>query len=371
MVLIEPFTYTGQPMRVVFGRGLRPLRDQVGELGVSRAVVISTPDRTSLARRVADAAGSAAIDVFGEAVMHVPAAVVDRAAQRCSDLGCDGYIATGGGSAIGLAKALALSTGAPVIAVPTTYAGSEMTPVWGITEDRVKKTGRDAAVLPRAVLYDPTLTIDLPASISVTSGMNAIAHAMEGLYAPDRSPIVSLMAREGARALAAALPRIVRDPQNVGDRSEALYGAWLCGAVLGATTMSLHHKLCHVLGGTFDLPHAQTHAIVLPHVMAFNAPFAPDMVEGLNGLFGDGDPWTALWRLQRTLPMQTSLADLGLRQGDLAEVARQATAAPYHNPRSITPGDIRALLARAWAGQEPDALPPRGRTSPSLSREFS
>jgi maleylacetate reductase len=350
----DSFSYTAQPMRVVFGQGLQPLREQVRELGVSRAVVISTPGRTALARKVADTIGSAVIDVLAEAVMHVPVAVVDQSERRCRNLGCDGYVAVGGGSAIGLAKALALRTGSPVIAIPTTYAGSEMTPLWGVTENRVKTTGRDAAVLPRAVLYHPTLTLDLPVSISIASGMNAIAHAMEGLYAPDRSPIVSLMAREGARAVAAALPRIVGNPHDLGARREALYGAWLCGAVLGATTMSLQHTLCHVLGGTFNLPHAQTHAIVLPHVMAFNAPYAPDMVEGLTGVFGDGDPWTALWRLQQRLPMPMALSDLGLRRGDPTEVARQVTATPHDNPRPITAADVYTVLTQAWTGQQPD-----------------
>ena len=183
--------------------------------------------------------------------------------------------------------------------------------------------------------------------------MNAIAHAMEGLYAPDRSPIMSLMASRRCTCGGRGLAENRSQSRDVGARSEALYGAWLCGAVLGATTMSLQHTLCHVLGGTFNLPHAQTHAIVLPHVMAFNAPHAPDMVEGLTGAFGDGDPWTALWRLQQKLPMPTALSDLGLRRGDPTEVARQVTATPHDNPRPITPADVYTVLARAWAGQEP------------------
>ncbi|MDF3307541.1 maleylacetate reductase [Rhodococcus sp. T2V] len=348
------FSYTGQPMRVIFGQGLAPLAEEVRALGISRALVICSPDRRQLAQTVADTIGTAAAGVLAEAVMHGPADLVDRCEQQCRNLTCDGYIAVGGGSAIGLAKALALRSGAPIIAVPTTYAGSEMSSVWGITENRVKRTGRDRVVLPRTVIYDPNLTTDLPVNISVTSGMNAISHAMEGLYAPDRSPIVSLMAREGARALAAALPLLVNDLTDHGARSEALYGAWLCGAVLGATTMSLHHKLCHVLGGTFNLPHAHTHAIVLPHVLAFNAPFAPDMVSALTGVFGDGDPWTALWQLQQSLPMPLALADVGLRESDIPEVVHQATANPYHNPRPITGDDLHTLLVRAWAGHQPD-----------------
>ncbi|ABH00956.1 maleylacetate reductase (plasmid) [Rhodococcus jostii RHA1] len=352
-MLPDPFSYTALPMRVVFGRGLEPLAAEVEHLGIRRAVIISTPGPKPVVAAVTRIVGEAVVGVLAEAVMHVPVEVVDRCVQVSGDLDADGYIAVGGGSAIGLAKALALRTGLPIIAVPTTYAGSEMTPVWGITDNRIKRTGRDQAVLPRAVVYDPALSTDLPVDISVASGMNAIAHAVEGLYAPDRSPIVSLMAREGARALAAALPRVVDDPHDLPSRGEALYGAWLCGAVLGTTTMSLHHKLCHVLGGTFNLPHAHTHAIVLPHVLAFNAPFAADMVVALTDVFGDGEPWTALWNLQRSLPMPTALADIGFSATEIGEVARQVTASPYANPRPVTEDDVRVLLQRALVGHAP------------------
>jgi maleylacetate reductase len=236
------FTYQALPMRVLFGAGvLSRLPDEVAALGLSRVLVLCSPEQAGTARLVADALG----------------------------------VAVGGGSAVGLGKAIALEHGLPVIAVPTTYAGSEMTPVWGLTENGEKRTGRDQRVLPRSVLYDPELTLSLPAGMSATSGMNAMAHAVEGLYAPDATPIISLMAAEGVRALAAALPRVVTDGADLDARTDAQYGAWLCGAVLAATTMSLHHKLCHTLGGTLDLPHAQTHTVVLPHALAYNAAAAP------------------------------------------------------------------------------------------------
>lgn len=352
-MLADPFSYTALPMRVVFGRGLDPLAAEVEHLGIRRAVIISTPGPKPVVADVTRIVGETIVGVVSEAVMHVPIEVVERCIQVSGSLAADGYIAVGGGSAIGLAKALALRTGLPIIAVPTTYAGSEMTTVWGVTDNRIKRTGRDQVVLPRSVVYDPILTTELPVDISVVSGMNAIAHAVEGLYAPDRSPIVSLMASQGARALAAALPRVVDDPYDLPSRSEALYGAWLCGAVLGSTTMSLHHKLCHVLGGTFNLPHANTHAIVLPHVLAFNAPFAADMVGALTDVFGHGEPWTALWNLQRSLPMPTALADVGFTAADINEVARQVTASPYTNPRPVTQDDVRVLLQRALVGHAP------------------
>jgi maleylacetate reductase len=239
--------------------------------------------------------------------MHVPAGIVHDTAGRDAALGADGCVAVGGGSAIGLGKAVALRHDLPGVAVPTTYAGSEMTPIWGITEGGTKRTGRDPRVLPVSVLYDPELTVTLPADLSVTSGMNAVAHAVEGLYAPDASPVISLMAEEGTRSLATALPAVVADGGDLDARAEAQFGAWLCVAVLGVTPMSLHHKLCHALGGTLDLPHAATHAVVLPHVLACNAPAVADAV----------------------------------------------VANPYANPRPVTRDGVAELLAAAWAGVPP------------------
>jgi maleylacetate reductase len=287
--------------------------------------------------------------------MHVPVEVAARARDLARDLGADGCVAVGGGSAVGLGKAVALEHGLPVVAVPTTYAGSEMTPVWGLTDEGGKRTGRDPRVLPRSVLYDPELTLTLPPELSATSGMNAIAHAVEGLYAPDASPVVSLMAEEGARALAAALPRVVADGADVGARGEAQYGAWLCGAVLGATTMSLHHKLCHALGGTLDLPHAQTHTVVLPHALAYNAPAAPGAVAALGRALSASEPAAALWDLAGRLGAPRALRDLGMREGDVERIADLAVAQPYANPRPVTREGVVALLRAAWAGEPPGA----------------
>ena len=255
-------------------------------LGLTRVLVLCSPEQEDTGRAVAAALGERAAGVLPEARMHVPIEVARRARDRAAELGADGCVAVGGGSAIGLGKAIALEHELPVIAIPTTYAGSEMTPVWGLTEGGQKRTGRDVRVLPRSVLYDAELTLTLPAGMSVASGLNAVAHAVEGLYAPDATPIISLMAEEGTRALAAALPRIVADGGDLEARAEAQYGAWLCGAVLAATTMSLHHKLCHTLGGTLDLPHAQTHTVVLPHALAYNQPAAPDAVAALSRALG-------------------------------------------------------------------------------------
>jgi maleylacetate reductase len=356
--VIAPFTYSALPMRVVFGPGsLASLPDEVAALGLTRVLVLCSPEQEVTGKQVADALGDRAAGVLPEARMHVPVEVARRARELAAELGADGCVAVGGGSAVGLGKAIALEHDLPVIAVPTTYAGSEMTPVWGLTEGGQKRTGRDLRVLPRSVVYDPELTLTLPAGLSATSGMNAIAHAVEGLYAPDATPIVSLMAEEGTRALAAALPRVVADGGDLDARGEAQYGAWLCGAVLAATTMSLHHKLCHTLGGTLDLPHAQTHTVVLPHALAYNQPAAPGAVAALSrALGGVPDPAQELWELAGRLGAPRSLAELGMQEDDIPRIADLAVANPYANPRPVTRDGVEALLRAAWAGEPPPAL---------------
>ncbi|MFJ4206559.1 maleylacetate reductase [Streptomyces sviceus] len=338
-------------MRVVFGAGsLRQLRQEADRLGLRRLLVLSTPGQRALAEQAATLLGDACAGMFTGARMHVPVQVAEAARAAARDAGADGCLAIGGGSTVGLGKAIALTTGLPVISVPTTYAGSEMTPVWGLTENGRKRTGRDPAVLPRSVVYDPELTVGLPVDMSITSGFNAIAHAVEALYAPDASPIVSLMAEEGVRSLAASLPVIAADPGDMGARTDALCGAWLCGACLGATTMSLHHKLCHILGGTFDLPHAATHTVLLPYVTAFNLPSAPAAEQALRRALATDDVPKHLARASAELGAQRSLSELGLDKGDLDEVLAQAQAQPYANPRPVSAEALRSLLTNALKG---------------------
>ncbi|WP_405952886.1 maleylacetate reductase [Streptomyces prunicolor] len=349
------FTYQALPMRVVFGAGvLAKLPAEIDRLGLRRVLVLSSPEQRDTGRLVADVLGDQTAGVLAEARMHVPVEVADRARDLAAELRADGCVAVGGGSAVGLGKAIALKHGLPLVAVPTTYAGSEMTPVWGLTENGVKRTGRDERVLPRTVVYDPELTLTLPAELSATSGMNAMAHAVEGLYAPDATPVVSLMAEEGVRALAAALPRIAADGGHIDARAEAQYGAWLCGAVLGATTMSLHHKLCHTLGGTLDLPHAQTHTVILPHSLAYNAGSAPRAIAALfRALDASPDPSRALWELAGRLGAPRSLRALGMAREDIPRIVELAITNAYANPRPVTAVAVEALLRAAWAGEPP------------------
>jgi maleylacetate reductase len=345
------FSYEALPMRVVFAAGaVSRIGDEIDALGLEHVAVLCTPGGRDLGQRVAGALGPRCAGLVAEARMHVPVEVADRAVAQVSDLAADGCVTVGGGSAIGLGKAVALRTGLPIVAVPTTYAGSEMTPVWGLTENGRKTTGRDRAVLPRSVVYDPGLTLSLPPQVSLTSGVNAMAHAAEALYAPDLSPLIGLQAGEGLRALAAALPRVVADPADPDARAEALYGAWLCGTCLGATTTGLHHKLCHALGGALDLPHAETHTVVLPYVLAFNAPAG---MVALRRALGADDPVTALRDMVSTLGGPVSLAAIGMRESDVDAVAETVAGTPFPNPRPVTREAVAHLLRRAWAGRNP------------------
>ncbi len=351
---ISSFVFTAQPSRVVFAPGsLRQLPQEVAALGARRALVLCTPQQVGTAEAASALLGDASAGVFSGAQMHVPIESARQARQHAAEVGADCAVAVGGGSTIGLGKAIALESGLPIIAVPTTYAGSEMTPIYGITEAGVKKTGRDARVLPRTVLYDPQLSQHLPVGMSVASGINAIAHAAEGLYAQDGNPVMSLMAQEGIRALAQGLRGIRRASGDMAARNACLYGAWLCGSVLGHVGMSLHHKLCHTLGGSFNLPHAQTHTVVLPHALAYNAPAAPEAMRRVAAAIGAPEAAAGLFDLARELGAPTALRDIGMPREGLARVLELALANPYWNPRPLEADALAQLLDNAWAGVRP------------------
>jgi alcohol dehydrogenase class IV len=352
--LIKEFVYSSNPMRVIFGRGsLARLPEEVALLGLSKVLILCTPGQRAQAELIGHSLDERLAGLFAEAVMHVPVETAREACAAARHRGADGVIAVGGGSTTGLAKAIALESGLPIVAIPTTYAGSEMTSIYGMTEGGLKRTGKDLRVLPRSVIYDPELTLNLPQGLAVTSGMNAIAHAVEGLYAKDGNPIMDLIAEEGIRAMASAIPSLAKDLKNMEARSEALYGAWLCGTVLGSVGMALHHKLCHTLGGSFNLPHAEVHTVVLPHAVAYNAPAIPDALHRMRRALLSADPATTLFELASSHGAPTSLRALGMLEADLDRAADIAVSNPYWNPRPIERAAIRALLQRAWEGSRP------------------
>jgi len=356
---VRAFVYNGQPSRVVFGRGaLEKLGAEIERLGAKRALVLSTPEQRAAAEDVSRRLGARSAGVYDKAVMHVPIETAEAARAVAKELNADCCVAVGGGSTIGLGKAIALTSELPILAIPTTFAGSEMTPIYGITAQGQKKTGRDARVLPRTVIYDPQLTMTLPAKVAGPSGMNAIAHCVEALYAEDANPITSLMAEEGIRALARSLPKVVSDPADLEARAEALYGAWLAGACLGNVGMAIHHKLCHTLGGSYNLPHAETHTVILPHAVHYNRDAAKDAMARISRALGgngaaDGDPAGGLHDLAREIGAPLSLKDIGMKADALDDAARLATQNPYYNPRPIEYAAIRQLLQNAWEGRRP------------------
>lgn len=349
---MTPFVYTGLPMQVAFGSGtIAQLGAELDRLGCRRALLLAGHRHRAAAEA---AAGGRIAGVFTDAAMHTPVEVTESALSMLRDLDADCTVAIGGGSTIGLGKAIALRTDLPQIVIPTTYAGSEMTPILGQTENGRKTTQRSPRILPEVVIYDVDLTLSLPPALSVTSGLNAMAHAVEALYAKTRNPVTSLMAEEGIRALGRALPRIVADPADGDARSDALYGAWLCGICLGAVGMALHHKLCHVLGGSFGLPHAETHSAMLPHVLAYNAPAAPEAAARIAAALGTTDAVHGLYDLAAGLGAPSALKDLGMPESGLDEVAALSTMESYWNPRPFDRDAIRKLVGRVWAGLPPD-----------------
>jgi maleylacetate reductase len=351
---MRPFVYEALPSRVVFGVGsLQKLPEEIDKLGAKRALVLCTPEQRAMGAEIVVMLGARSAGVFDGAVMHVPAKVAEAARDKARRVKADCCVAIGGGSTTGLAKAIALTAKLPILAIPTTYAGSEMTPIWGITEGGVKKTGRDVLVLPKTVIYDPALTTSLPVALSVTSGINAIAHCVEALYSKDANPIISLIAEEGIRALASGLPEVVKRPGDLDGRGRALYGAWLGGVSLGAVGMALHHKLCHTLGGTFNLPHAETHTVVLPHAVAHNAAAAPEAMGRISGALRAASAATGLHDLAVSLGAPVSLQSLGMRREQLDQAADLAVQNPYYNPRPVTREGIRGLLEDAFEGRRP------------------
>ncbi|TGZ79610.1 maleylacetate reductase [Ascodesmis nigricans] len=355
---MEPFVYTVNPSRVVFGSGtLKQLPRELQRLSLTSPLILCTPQQTSQANAVASLLRDASIapaGLFEKATMHTPTNVTAEAQSQLASLAADSLISIGGGSTIGLGKALSIRTGLHHICIPTTYAGSEMTPILGETEDGRKTTRSDPKILPGTVIYDVDLTMTLPTGMSATSGVNAIAHAVEAAYAVNRNPITTLLAVEGIRALAESLPVIVKDTANREAREKALYGAWLCGACLGTVGMSLHHKLCHTLGGSFNLPHAQTHTIVLPHALAYNLPSLSEEVRlKLGRAFpgADGDAVKGLNELLEKLGVERSLKAYGLKEEDVERASEIAMEREYPNPRKLVKEEIREVIRRAWAGE--------------------
>ncbi|WP_210587035.1 maleylacetate reductase and hydroxyquinol 1,2-dioxygenase domain-containing protein [Streptomyces sp. GESEQ-35] len=357
---MRSFVHTAGPSRVIFGAGtLDRVREEAERLGGSRVMLLSGGSQALRkdTERLRDVLGHLVAAEFSGAAMHTPVEVTEQAMSLLRERHVDCLVAIGGGSTTGLAKALAVRTDLPQVIVPTTYAGSEVTPVLGETVDGRKATRSSPAILPETVVYDVELTLGLPVPASVTSGINALAHAVEALYSPDATPVTDAMALEAVTAIGRALPALHADPSGAEARAELLEAAWLAGTCLGAVGMGLHHKLCHTLGGTFGLPHAETHTVVLPHAMAYNAPAAPEAMERIARALDVPDAPAGVFDLIRRVGGPTSLADLGLAESDLDRAAELAASQPYPNPRELTRTGLADLLRDAWQGRRPEGAP--------------
>jgi alcohol dehydrogenase class IV len=348
------FVHESLPQRVLFASGDASgrVKSQVELLGAERVMVIAAPAEAELADRVTQGLPTALR--YHEVVMHVPVAVAERARAAAREHCADAIVSVGGGSTTGLAKAVAMTTGLPIVAVPTTYAGSEATPVWGLTDDGRKTTGVDARVLPRAIVYDATLLRTLPVEMSVASGLNALAHCVDSLWAPRADPINAVFAGEGARALNEGLPMVAQDPSGLPGIELALYGAYLAATAFASAGAGLHHKICHVLGGKYDLPHAQTHATVLPYVLALNVPNAEPVEKRLAAAFGSATALEGLLELRRVLHSPRALRDYGFEEHDIPGTVDEVLAVvPASNPTPVTAENLTSLLRAAWAGEDP------------------
>ncbi|KAF2501369.1 maleylacetate reductase [Lophium mytilinum] len=352
---MDAFEYNANPARVVFGSGsIQKLPAELARLSVSAPLLLSGPHQTDQADALTKILNGKIAGLFSEATMHTPTNITEKALEYTKTQKADSIVSIGGGSTIGLGKAISIRTGLPHICIPTTYAGSEMTPILGETAEGCKTTRSDPKILPGTVIYDVDLTMTLPVGLSSTSGINAIAHAVEALYARNTNPVVSLLALEGIRALASSLPILVKDPSSTSARSSALYGAWLCATCLGTVGMALHHKLCHTLGGSFNLPHAETHTIVLPHALAYNAPAIPEVMAKLAAVLpgSEGDAVQGLNVLLKSLGVKRALKDYGMTEEDVEKAAEIAVSNPYYNPRPVEREPVRELIRRAWAGED-------------------
>lgn len=350
--------------RVVFGAGTLPeVRGEAVALGMGRILLITSASSATTGDEAESHLGDLTTLRWREVVEHVPVALAERARAAAGEVGADGIVSVGGGSATGLAKAVALDLKIPVLAVPTTYSGSEMTQIWGMT-DGEKVTGRDPCVKPSTVIYDPEVTVDLAPAVTAQSAFNALAHCVEALYAKASNPLTDLVCEGGIRALSRALPDCIGHPRDIEARANLMFGAWMAGLAMAEVGMGLHHRICHILGGRFAVRHGAANAALLPHVVAFNTEVCGAVLDPLRRALGSADPALALWDLARDAGLEPGLASLGVQRRDLEAVARQVVESSPDNPRALVHDEVLAMLDEAWSGCAPGSPVARRGTFP-------
>ncbi len=350
------YQYKALPWNIVFAVGaLKRLPEELDKLGLSKALVLTTPNQSQTGLEIISMLGHHAVGLFDQTMMHVPADTLAAATAIATKLGADCTIALGGGSTTGLGKALAAREGLDNIVIPTSYAGSEMTDIWAVTEADRKVTARDSAVVPTLTIYDPTLTLTLPPKFAATSGLNAMAQAVVNVATDRPNPIISSLATDAIRALAHSLPQIMVEPDNMDARAEALYGASMAGGALGTGITGLHHRLCHTFGGTFNTPHAETHAILLPHSVAYNAAATAEGTRKVATAMGVENAAVGIHELAKTLGAPTALSEIGIREADLDKAVEVTLEKPFNNPEPVSAERLRKLLYNAYHGHSPSA----------------
>lgn len=351
------FSYDAIPGRVVFGAGTRhALCDELDAVGAARVLLVASGHEDDLADEIAEIGGDRVVGRFADVVQHVPVAKASEAVEMTRSFDVDTVVTLGGGSATGFGKAIALECDVTTIAIPTTYAGSEMTTIWGLTDGDHKQTGKDPRVKPDVVIYDPELTLSLPPRIAGPSGMNALAHSVEALYGPGANPVISAMAIESIAALNTGLPKVTSEPDDIGGRTDVLYGAYLAGVALATGGTALHHKTCHVLGGMFNLNHGDMNAVVLGHALAYNAPAIPELMVRIGSALGVDatEAPGALFDLAAAIGAPTSLEAIGMPADGLDEAARRAVTEAAANVRPPEEAGIRQMLDDAFHGRRPN-----------------
>ena len=348
--------YNATPPRILFGSGsVSQIDAEVQRLGAHRALIISTPGRSRLADSIAPMLGKNFAGVLSEAISQVPIELAIRGRKQVAELGADCLIAVGGGASIGLAKGVALELGIPVIAIPTTYSGSEMTGFCGITIHGIKRMHTSLNMLARTVIYDPELTLELPCEVSAASAMNALAHCIDAAVVNTCSPIIAQAAYEGARVIMNSIGRVAKYPADIEARTEALYGAYLSGAALTGG-FALQHGLAHVLGGSFNVSHGLSHALVLPHVTAFHAQHFPHMMEPVAHAMGVpvSQLGIAVFELLVQTGLPTGLSQVGFIRADLDRAADITIETDNgQTPIRLTRAMVRNLLEATYLGVRP------------------
>ena len=357
---VQRFIHVGMPCRVFHGAGcVDVLPDEVRGLDANRVMLCCTKSRVSDVSAIVSALGDRLVGICDAARIFVPVEAVEAGRAMAADLDADCLVSYGGGTAVGLAKAIALELDIPIIGIVTTYSGSETTALQGIIgRDGVRTNHRSMRMLAKTLIYDPELTLALPLDISVASGFNSISHAVSSFLGKDANPVSNMYSENGIQRMSAALVKLASDPLDIDARSEAMHGAWLCGMTLMSSGTTIHHKIAHVLGGGFDLPHGPTHAVVLPHSTSYNRNAAPEAMRGIARAFGDEDMDAplALFELLSKSGALSGLKDLGLSESVLDEAADRIMIDRYFNLRDYDRTAIRTLLQDAWEGHPPSGV---------------